>query len=139
VEVLAVRRLRSVAGRFPATIASYLEVPDASVNAHRDAVAVPHTLQFIDIIDLLADEGLACVSPHLHRGWEDRRFSCKRSRKTAQEATGAALDQDAYEKLLLLAAYRNRIFRVQPPVAVKPSEIVRAYPALTALYETLAR
>ena len=70
------------------------------------------------VLDLLSDDALECVAPGMHRGWEDRRFSCRRSRETASEAVGYRIPPDDREALLLLSAYRNRVFRLPPPVRV---------------------
>ena len=69
----------------------------------------------------------------MHRGWEDRRFSCRRSRVTAQEAIGVTLNAAEQDQLLTLAAYRNRLFRTPPPVLVRPGEILAAYATLDRL------
>lgn len=137
VEILATHRLQPVKDQFPATIGIQLDTPAPEVEAYRDAVNIPNTLTFTAILDLLSGEGLECVSPGLHRGWEDRRFSCKRSRVTANGALGIALDEEEREKLLLLSAYRNRIFRSPPPVRVVPTEILEAFPVLNRLMEKL--
>ena len=73
----------------------------------------------------------------MHRGWEDRRFSCARSRKVAIEAIGFTIDALARERLLLLAAYRNRLFHYPPPVSIEPGEVRDAFPALTDLMQRL--
>ncbi|HSG82694.1 MAG TPA: hypothetical protein VLC48_10610, partial [Gemmatimonadota bacterium] len=136
-EILVIHRLQSVKDQFPATIGLQLNMPEPQVDAHRDGISVPKTLEFIDVIDLLSDEELECVSPGLHRGWEDRRFSCRRSRTAAGEAVGLTLSAADQDKLLLLAAYRNRLFRSPPPVRVVPEEIVNGFPALERLVEGL--
>ena len=110
----------------------------ADVDAHRDAIASPRALDFVDVLDLLSGEGLDCASPSLHRGWEDRRFACARSRKTAQAAVGTSLSEVEPEQLLLLAAYRNRIFRTPPPVKILPGEILPGFEALKALAKALS-
>ena len=137
VEILVTHRLQGVQDQFPATIGIQLETPDPEVEAYRDAVNVPNSLPFTAILDLLSAEGLECVSPALHRGWEDRRFSCKRSRVTATAALGIALDEEERDQLLLLAAYRNRIFRSPPPVRVVRDEVLGAFPVLNKLVEAL--
>ena len=138
-EILVIRKLSPIKDQFPATIAIQLGTPDPEVDTREDAITVPNSLQFTDILDLLSGEELECVSPGLHRGWEDRRFSCRRSRVTAREAMGMALTEAERTDLLLLAAYRNRIFRAPPPVRVVRNEILGAYPALESLVEALVR
>lgn len=136
-EILLIQRLHPVRARFPATIEVQLELPDPTVDAYRDAMATPKAMQFTDLLDLLSEESLDCVSPRLHRGWEDRKFSCRRSRTTARDAAGMALDAESRDKLLLLSAYRNRIFRYPPPLQIVPADIVGAYPALVDLVDKL--
>jgi hypothetical protein len=130
VEVLVIHLLQSIKDQFPATIGLQLNMPEPRVDAQRDGISVPKTLEFIDVIDLLSEEELECVSPGLHRGWEDRRFSCRRSRSAAQESVGVTLTVAEQESLLLLTAYRNRLFRCPPPVRVDTDEIRAAFPAL---------
>jgi len=137
VEILVTHRLQPVKDHFPATIGIQLDTPSPEVDAYRDAVNIPNSLMFTAVLDLLSAEDLDCVSPGLHRGWEDRRFSCKRSRVTAQEALGAALGQEDRDQLLILSAYRNRIFRRPPPVRVKRDEVMGAFPVLNRLMEGL--
>ena len=137
VEILVVERLSPVRDQFPATIAIQLERPRPEVDTVEDATTVPNTLQFTEILDLLSKEGLDCVAPGLHRGWEDRRFSCRRSRVTAQEALKVSLEEQERKDLLLLSAYRNRIFRAPPPVRVVPGEILKAFGSLEGLIQRL--
>jgi hypothetical protein len=136
-EVLVVRSLQPVKDRFPATIGAQLATPAPEVDAHRDGIHIPRVLQFTDAIDLLSDDGLECVSPGMHRGWEDRRFACQRSRTVAREAVGVTLSAAEQRHLLILAAYRNRLFRCPPPVRVVPAEIHAALPALDGLVRRL--
>ena len=136
-EILVIQRLSPIKDEFPATIAIQLGTPAPEVDTVEDAITIPNTLQFTEILDLVSDEGLECVAPGLHRGWEDRRFSCRRSRVTAQEAIGLALNEGQRQDLLLLSAYRNRIFRAPPPVRVVRDEILGAFPALDRLVGNL--
>lgn len=138
-EIHVIRLLQPVRSKFPATIGLQLELPTPVVDPLRDGVISPHTLQFHDIVDLLSAEELDCVSPGMHRGWEDRRFSCRRSRATAQEEIGVTLSRPDQASLLLLSAYRNRLFRYPPPVRVVPGEIVDAFDALDRLVERLSQ
>lgn len=132
-EIRVVQLLQPVKDEFPATIASLLEMPHPEVDPRRDAIEVPRALEFLDLVDLLSAESLDCVSPELHRGWEDRRFSCQRSRETAQEAVGVVLDAGRQADFLLLTAYRNRIFRLPPPVQIVPGDIREAFRSLEGL------
>lgn len=137
IEILAVQRLQPVRGDVPATVALLLETPEPAVDVHRDAVSVPPTISFTEIVDMLSAEELDCVGPHLHRGWEDRRFACRRVRKVAQGAVGIVLEAAEREELLLLAAYRNRIFRYPPPVVIEPARLRAAFEALRGVHERL--
>lgn len=137
VEILVTHHLQPVKDQFPATIGVQLDTPAPEVEAYRDAVNIPNSLPFTAILDLLSAEELECVSPGLHRGWEDRRFSCKRSRVTAKEALGISLEEGEREQLLMLSAYRNRIFRSPPPVKIVRDEILTAFPVLNRLVKSL--
>ena len=137
VEILVIQRLQPIKEQFPATIALQLQLPVPEVEAYRDAVTVPKALQITEILDLLSAKALECVAPRLHRGWEDRRFSCQRSRQTAQEAVGLTLETAERDQLLLLTAYRNRLFRYPPPIRIVPAEILAAFPALRRVVEAL--
>lgn len=136
-EIRVVQLLQPVRDRFPATITGLLGMPEPEVDAHRDAIDVPRVMEFLDVIDLLSEASLECVSPELHRGWEDRRFSCRRSRETAQDAVGVVLGPEQQEDLLLLTAYRNRIFRLPPPVMIVPGDVREAFRGLEELMEDL--
>lgn len=137
VEILVFEKLQPVKDQFPATIAIQMESPAPEVDPVRDAIHVPSSLEFTAIVDLLSEEELECVSPGMHRGWEDRRFACRRSRVTAGKAIGVTLGEAEREHLLLLSAYRNRIFRSPPPVRVMPAEIREAFETLRNLAKRL--
>ena len=136
--ILAVSRLQPVRQEYPGSIAMLLESPAPKVDPIRDAINTPRSLSFLDVLDMLSADELACVSPKLHHGWEDRRCSCIRSRMLAREATGVTLDGEERDSLLLLMAYRNRIFLVPPPVTIVLAEIIAAFPALKRLFERLS-
>ncbi|MDH4046197.1 MAG: hypothetical protein OEY20_06240 [Gemmatimonadota bacterium] len=136
-EILVIQRLQPVKDRFPATIGAQLATPTPEVDPHRDGIHVPKVLQFTDVIDLLSGDELECVSPGMHRGWEDRAFACRRSRAVARETIGITLTAAEQTQLLLLAAYRNRLFRCPPPVRVIPADIHAALDPLARLVERL--
>ena len=136
-EILAIHRLQTVQPDFPATIGVKLHLPTPEVDAFRDGIHVPKVLEFIDVVDLLSEEELDCVSPGMHRGWEDRRFSCRRSRAIAHEAIGTSLSSAQQQDLVLLSAYRNRLFRCPPPVRVMVDDIRNAFGALDHLVQGL--
>lgn len=136
-EILVIQMLQPHKDRFPATIGLLLTMPAAEVDPREDAINVPKVLEFSDAVDLLSTADLECVSPGMHRGWEDRRFSCRRSRATAQEAIGLSLSAEEQQQLLLLAAYRSRLFRCPPPVRLVPGDILAAYEHLKRLVARL--
>lgn len=136
-EILALHLLQPVKDRFPATIGLQLAAPTPEIDRDRDGIHVPKVLQFTDVIDLVSGDELECVSPGLHRGWEDRVFACRRSRGVARETIGVTLKREDQAHLLLLAAYRNRLFRCPPPVQIVLSDIRAALPALDRLVEPL--
>ena len=138
-EVAAVQLLQRVKDRFPATIGVQLATPEPEVERHRDGIHVPRVLQFTDILDLLSAEELECVSPGMHRGWEDRAFACRRSRGVACETIGITLAGEEQAHLLLLSAYRNRLFRCPPPVRIVPADVEAAFPVLDRLVGHLLR
>ena len=136
-EILVIHLLQPYKDRFPATIGVQLQLPTPEIDRYRDGIQVPKVLQFTDVIDLLSDDELECVSPGMHRGWEDRRFACRRSRGSAREAIGLTLTADEQVDLLLLSAYRNRLFRCPPPVQFVPADVQAALPALDRMVEHL--
>jgi len=136
-QILAVERLQGVRREFPATVAALLDHPPPEVDPWRDVVHLPKTLRFAEVLDLLSHEELECITPHLHHGWEDRTFSCRRSRRLAHQAVGFELDGATRSRLMVLAAYRNRLFETPPPVQVDPSAILEAFPELGRLVERL--
>lgn len=138
VEIQVFLELQPVRERFPGSIAMLLESPSPEVDLKTDALSVPPTITFVDMIDMLSEEGLDCVSRRLHHGWEDRTRSCRRARSLAREVLGIVLDKVRQGELLALEAYRNRIFRRPPPVRIVASEITAAFPSLAWLYQTLA-
>lgn len=136
-ETLVMSKLQPVKSDFPATIQLQLDTPSPDVDLVRDAINIPNSLDFTAVLDLLSSADLECVAPGMHRGWEDRRFSCQRSRETARSALGVSLDGEQREQLLVLAAYRNRIFRSPPPLKIVPAQITGAWDALKGLVEGL--
>ncbi len=136
-ELYALLKLRPVRHSYPATITSLLEESPPEIHVDRDAVHVPRAMEFLDILDMLSDQNLPCISRKLHHGWEDPWYSCQRSRETSQKAVRSTLDETARDQLLLLLACRNRIFRLPPPVAIPVSEVLQAYPTLVRLVESL--
>ncbi len=137
VEILGFHRIEPVRDKFPATIASHLEPPAPDVEVQRDAVEQPRCLGFRELLDLMSEEELPCVARDMHHGWEDRRCACMRGRALTNEAIGFSVGADDREQLLLLLAYRNRIFRYPPPVRIVVSEVVDSFPRLEELVKKL--
>jgi hypothetical protein len=137
VEIMTTRRLQPVRDEFPASIASLLESPPPDVDPRRDFLNPPKSLRFIDALDMLSAADLPCISPQLHHGWEDRVVSCRRSRARTRRATGVSVDEKRRDALILIGAYRNRIFVLPPPVRIVPDEVASAYPTLVELVEHL--
>jgi len=136
-QILATLRIEPVRARLPATIAVLLEPAPPEVDVWRDVVHASRGLRFAEVIDLLSEEALECVSPHLHHGWEDRTASCRRSRRLVHDAARVRLGQAQRDDLMVLAAFRNRIFETPPPVRVEPGRIHAAFPTLRRLVDSL--
>jgi hypothetical protein len=137
IEIGVVSRLQPIRNQFPATIAALLESPPPDVDPMRDFVHPPHSLSYLDVVDMLSEDTLACISHSLHRGWEDRRESCRRSRERTRNVIGFSLSEDERKPLMLIGAYRNRLFALPPPVRIVPSEVIGAFPSLAVLADRL--
>ena len=137
VEIVTAQGLQEIRYKFPITIASLLDPPPPEVDLERDFLHPPNTLRFIDAVDLLSETELSCISPQLHHGWEDPISSCQRSRAQARSAFGFSLDRKQREALMLIGAYRNRIFRLPPPVYIVTDEVLTAFPTVVELVERL--
>lgn len=137
IEIEAVSRLQPIRHQFPATIAALLESPPPEVDTMRDFVHPPKSLTYLDVIDMMSAESLPCISHQLHRGWEDRIESCRRSREKTRGVIGFSLAEDERKPLMLIGAYRNRLFALPPPVRIVPSEVIGAYPSLAVLADRL--
>ncbi len=137
-QVLCLHRLQPVREKFPATNRALMQVPDPQIEPERDALALPADfLGTIDIIDLLSEPELACVAPHLHRGWQDRRRSCDQARGLAAEAFGFSITGDERESLLAALAICNRVFCIPPPVTLEVAGVAAAYEPVLALIERI--
>jgi len=137
VEIMAAQRLQAVRRKLPSTVSCLIDPLSLKVHPSRDAIRVPNSLRFIDVLDMLSAEHLSCISPHLHHGWEDHAASCRHAREHTREATGISLDAESRNALMVIAAYRNRIFVVPPPVRIVPAEVIDAFPVLVTLAEQL--
>jgi hypothetical protein len=137
VEIGVVSRLQPIRSQFPATIAALLESPPPEVDTRRDFVHPPASLSFLDLVDMMSDERLECISHQLHRGWEDRVESCQRSRAKTRGAIGFSLSEDERRPLMLIGAYRNRLFVLPPPVRIVPAHVLAAFPTVAVLVDRL--
>lgn len=136
--LLGLERIAAVAGEFPATIQALMSVPAESIEAARDALIQPQDyLGFIDLLDLLSDDSLDCVSPRLHRGWQDKKQSCLDARRLSRGAVGFALDAARRESLLLALAIYQRVFCVPPPVQLVIEDARAALKAVGGLIDRL--
>ncbi len=136
-ELYAVGRLRDTKHAFPPQIRDRLEAADPRVHWRRDALETPACVDFRVLLDLMSEAELECIAPDAHLSDEPSRFSCERCRAAAHAALGFSLSGEDRDLLLLLLAYRNRIFRCAPPVDVRKAEILVAFPALAQLVERL--
>jgi hypothetical protein len=130
-------RLQPLAGEFPATIASLLDSPPPEIDPQRDLLNPPKSLRFVDALDMLSETEMVCVSPQLHHGWEDRVVSCHRSRARARKVTGIGINDAQRDALMIIGAYRNRIFVLPPPVRIVPDEVLGGFPTLSDLVAKL--
>lgn len=136
-ELYTLLALRPLRHSYPVLITSLLEDSPAEIHVDRDAIHVPRGLEFLDILDLLSEPKLPCISRELHQGWEDPWFSCQRSRDTSKKAVRSPLQEVERDELLLLLACRNRIFRLPPPVVIPVADVVAAFPTLERVVSEL--
>lgn len=137
-QLLCLHRLQPEREKFPATNRALMQAPDPQMEPERDALALPADfLGTIDIIDLLSEPEMACVAPHLHRGWQDRRRSCAQARGLAAEAFGFSITGDEREALLTALAICNRVFCIPPPMALDAGMVKAAFEPVLQLIERL--
>lgn len=138
-QLLVFRSLYEHRGRFPATVQTLLSRPGEDLQVSRDAQASPgETLGFINILDMLSDHSLPCVSREMHRGWQDKKQSCRLARQITTAELGFSLDQTQRDLLLLALALRNRVMRMPPPVSLDRTAAREALAAVLDLVESLA-
>jgi hypothetical protein len=136
--LLGLERIGAVAGEFPATIQALLSIPAESIEAVRDALVEPQDyLGFLDLLDLLSEEDLGCVSPRLHKGWQDKVQSCREARRLTRGAVGFSIDAAQRESLLLALAVHRRVFCGPPPVHLGLEESRAALKAAGDLIDRL--
>ncbi len=136
-ELYAVDRLKETKHSFASQIRDRLEANDPKVHWRRDALGAPSCVDFRVLLDLMSAAELECIAPDAHRSGEASPSSCERSRGAASSVLGFSLSGEDRDLLLLLLAYRNRIFRCAPPVDLRKDEVLVAFPALVQLVERL--
>lgn len=139
-QLLCLLRLQPEREKFPATNRALMSVPEPEIEPERDALALPADfLGAIDIIDLLSEQDLDCVAPHLHRGWQDRRRSCAQARDLCADAFGFSITGEERQTLLAALAICNRVFCIPPPVTLEPAAVSAAFAPVLMLIEKIAR
>ncbi len=137
--VLGHEHLMQVAQELPASVQSMMELPEPSLDAGRDAFVEPlDYIDFVDILDVISDENLDCVAPHLHRGWQDKKESCRNARRATKGSVGFSIGFRFRESLLQAAAIYNRVFLVPAPVELEINEVKTALSSVLELIENLA-
>lgn len=138
-EIMAIDGLDPVIGQFPATIQERFSRPRHPEVDVPDAFADPAGyLDFLDILEMLSEESLTCISPRLYRGWQDRVQARRDARRITTGTLGFALSAAERDTLLQALALRNRIQLVPPPLTISMDEIRGLFPALAKLIDQLA-
>ncbi len=136
VEILVSERLQPVIHRFPATIQGHFARPDTPVVGAQDAyLERGASASMLDLLELLGETTLSCISPRLYRGWQDRNQARIDARKITGEVMGFALDAGERDALLAALALRNRVFSVTPPVDVEEAQLEAAVAAVRGLVD----
>jgi hypothetical protein len=134
--VLGHEHLIKVEHELPASIQSMMELPEPKLDAGRDAFVEPlDYLGFVDILDTISDANLECVAPRLHRGWQDKRESCRNTRRAAKQSVGFSIGYSFRESLLEAAAIHNRVFLVPAPVELTLGKVKTAFASVLQLTE----
>ena len=136
VEIQVSDRLQPVIHRFPATIQGHFTRPDSPIVGAQDAYLDKGAgANMLDILELLGETTLSCISPRLYRGWQDRNQARIDARKITGEVMGFALDAGERDALLAALALRNRVFSVTPPVDVEEAQLEAAVAAVRGLVD----
>jgi hypothetical protein len=137
--LLVLDRIRQRAGSYPSSLQTLLSRPEPDVQVERDAALdAADFLGWRDGIDLLSQQTLPCVAPRLHRGWQDKRQSCRQARRITHDAVGFSLDAEQRDGLLRGLALRNRVFVAPPPARLSAAELRASLRVLVELTERLA-
>ena len=122
----------------PSSVQSLMELPPPEIDTERDAFAVPDDyLSFVDILDLMSEENMDCVAPHLHRGWQDKKESCRNARRAARATIGFSIGFRFRDELLAAAAIYNRISLVPATVALESAAVRGAFESVLRFVEAL--
>lgn len=137
-ELYAVLGLEAMQQGFPEALRMHLQSQDPEIHWYRDAMDGVPCVQFRVLLDLMSDADLDCIAVELHGAARPSAFPCERARASAYTALGFSLSGEDRDLLLLLLAYRNRIFRCVPPVEIRKEEVLVAFPALVQLVGKLS-
>ncbi len=134
VEIQVSDRLQPVIHRFPATIQGHFTRPDSPIVGAQDAYLDKGAgANMLDILELLGETTLSCISPRLYRGWQDRNQARIDARKITAEVMGFTLSAADREPLLAALALRNRVFMTPPPVDIEETQLDAAVTAVRGL------
>jgi len=136
-ELFAVTRLQAMRQGFPEPLRDHLQSQQARIHWYKDALDGVPCVQFRVLLDLMSGPELDCIAVELHGGAGASVFPCERARASAHTVLGFSLTREDRDLLLLLLAYRNRIFRCVPPVEIHKEEVLVAFPVLVQLVERL--
>ena len=125
---------------YPVTIQALMATPEPALDVDLDARIDPtELLGFVELLDMLSDSGLSCVAPRLHRGWLDKKQSCREARHVSTGRAGFTLTGGEREDLMLGLAITNRVFVAPPPFEVEAERWKRALPPMLDLVQRLAK
>jgi hypothetical protein len=139
-QALAFQLFETAREDYPVTIQALMATPEPALDVDLDARIDPaELLGFVELLDMLSDSGLSCIAPRLHRGWLDKKQSCREARHLSTGRAGFALTGGEREDLMLGLAITNRVFMVPPPFEVEAERWRRALPPMLDLVERLAK
>jgi len=139
-QALAFQLFEAVRDDYPVTIQALMATPETGLDVDLDARIDPtELLGFVELLDMLSDSGLSCIAPRLHRGWLDKKQSCREARLVSTGRAGFALTGGEREDLMLGLAVTNRVFVVPPPFEGEAERWKRALPPMLNLVERLSR
>lgn len=136
-ELFAVARLQVMKQGFPEALRTHLQSQRPRIHWYRDALDGVPCVQFRVMLDLMSHPELECIAVDLHEKGSGSVFPCERARASAHSVIGFCLTGEDRDLLLLLLAYRNRIFRCVPPVEIHKEEVLVAFPVLVQLVAKL--